>query len=130
MATSENENDVTAGQYMMLKRKEHEWSQEDLSEECGLSRTHISRIERDLCDPSIRSIEKLEEALETELFGRFMEQKRKRLKDEEKTKNASCVHDVIGYFERELAKKDIKFEDLVTILDETLKSVEEKSKGL
>lgn len=44
-------------------RKEHDWSQEELSFESGLHRTYISGIERGARNPTVLVIEQLAEAL-------------------------------------------------------------------
>ena len=50
------------GRKLRLLRFLRGWSQEDLSEACGLHRTHISLIERGVCNISLDNIEKLADA--------------------------------------------------------------------
>ena len=54
---------TTLGEKIAFYRKEKKWSQEDLEEYSGVSRTQIGRIERDECRPKASTIEWIGEAL-------------------------------------------------------------------
>ena len=54
---------TTLGEKLALYRKEKKWSQEDLAEHSGVSKTQISRIERDISIPSVVTLDLLEKAL-------------------------------------------------------------------
>jgi len=56
---------VTLGATLQALREQQGMSQVDLSEASGLHRTHISRIERGLCDPRCVTLMKLRRALGT-----------------------------------------------------------------
>lgn len=55
---------VTLGEKVVLLRKERKWSQEDLEEYSGISRTQIGRIERDETNPPWTTLRKLETAFD------------------------------------------------------------------
>ena len=55
---------VTLGEKVVLLRKERKWSQEDLEEYSGISRTQIGRIERDETNPAWTTLRKLETAFD------------------------------------------------------------------
>lgn len=54
---------TTLGEKLVLYRKEKKWSQEDLAEHSGVSTTQISRIERDISNPGVATLDLLEKAL-------------------------------------------------------------------
>ena len=54
---------TTLGEKVAFYRREKKWSQEDLEEYSGVSRTQIGRIERDECKPKVETIEWIEDAL-------------------------------------------------------------------
>lgn len=54
---------TTLGEKLVLYRKEKKWSQEDLAEYSGVSKTQISRIERDIANPGVITLDLLEKAL-------------------------------------------------------------------
>ena len=55
---------VILGEKVVLLRKERKWSQEDLEEYSGISRTQIGRIERDEINPTWTTLRKLETAFD------------------------------------------------------------------
>ena len=54
---------TTLGEKVAFYRRKKKWSQEDLEEYSGVSRTQIGRIERDECKPKVETIEWIEDAL-------------------------------------------------------------------
>ena len=54
---------TTLGEKIAYYRREKKWSQEDLEEYSGVSRTQIGRIERNECKPKVETIKWIEEAL-------------------------------------------------------------------
>lgn len=54
---------TTLGEKIAFYRREKKWSQEDLEEYSGVSRTQIGRIERNECKPKVETIKWIEEAL-------------------------------------------------------------------
>lgn len=54
---------TTLGEKIAFYRREKKWSQEDLEEYSGVSRTQIGRIERDISNPGVATLDLLEKAL-------------------------------------------------------------------
>ena len=54
---------TTLGEKIAFYRRQKKWTQEDLEEYSGVSRTQIGRIERDECRPKAETLEWIEEAL-------------------------------------------------------------------
>ena len=113
---------ITAGQLIVLKRRELGWSQEQLAWNCNMSRVQIGRIERNECNPGIETIEELESVLGIELYDQFMVQKRERVKTEMKRqRDAHTFDDLLEKFEKELVRKRLNKEELKEVLDEALR---------
>lgn len=113
---------ISAGKLIVLKRKELGWSQEQLAWNCGLSRVQIGRIERDECDPGIKTIEELEAVLGIELYDLFMGQKRNRTKMlKNRQRGLHTYSDLFEQFEKELVRKGLSQEELKEVLDRALK---------
>ncbi len=53
----------TVGKAVQEYRIKYGWSQDDLAWEAEISRAQIGRIERNKCEPTIATLEKLEKAL-------------------------------------------------------------------
>ena len=119
---------LTVGQLIALRRRELGWSQEDLAWETGISRTQIGRIERDESVPLVSSIEELEVALGIELYDLFMAQKRDCDSGRKRRKRHLISGVTLDQFEEELVRKGISEDDLKDILDEAIKSAENRSK--
>lgn len=120
---------LTVGQLIGVRRRSLGWTQEELSWRSGISVTQISRIERDLSDPTLSSIEGLESALDMELYDLFMAQKKLKVRRRHKRKGIRNAGDALGAFERELARKGVSEGELKDVLDEALKSVDSLKKG-
>lgn len=120
---------ITAGQFVAIKRREHGWTQEELSWRSGMSRTQIGRIERDESTPTLKSIEMLESVLEIELYDLFMAQKRAPLKGSKERKKMRGSRSALGNFEKELARKGLTEEELKDLLSEALRSAESRLKN-
>lgn len=56
------EKNETLGDFIQKCRQQYGWTQEELSWRTGINRTHIGRIERDECVPTVSTIERLEDA--------------------------------------------------------------------
>ena len=113
---------ISAGKMIVLKRKELGWSQEQLAWNCGISRVQIGRIERDECDPGIKTIEELEAVLGIELYDLFMGQKRNRAKMLKNRQHGLHTYsDLFEQFEKELSRKGLSQEELKEVLDRALK---------
>ena len=117
---------LTVGQLISRKRRELNWSQEELSWNSGISRSEVGRIERDECDPKVSSIEGLESALGMELFDLFMQQKRERAREKRTEKKPAIPASTLGKFGRDLAGTGISREEVKDVLDEALKSAESR----
>lgn len=116
---------VSAGQFVAIKRREYGWSQEELSDRSGVSKTQIGRIERDENIPSMTSIEGLEEALDIDLYDLFLAQKREQSKIRGEEADVRRTRDAIGGFRKELEQKGITGKDLEEVLSGALKSAED-----
>lgn len=62
----------SAGETVMIARRQMRLSQEGLGELCGLSRTQVSRIERGMSSPRCGTIRKLERVLHVDLMEQFI----------------------------------------------------------
>lgn len=62
----------TRGELIAAIRKRLGYSQEELEWKSGVSKTQISRIERDLTNPGIGTIKRLEKALDVPLMDLFV----------------------------------------------------------
>ena len=122
------EDGNTVGQRIAMRRKKLGWNQFDLAWNSGVSRTEIGRIERDLCDPRVETIESLEAALGMELYDHFMEQRRERARSVRK-KRLGQEADLLEQFEKELARRGIKGEALKALLEDFLNSADSQSRG-
>lgn len=119
---------ITVGQLIAIKRRELKWSQEELAWQSGVSRTQIGRIERDEADPTVDTIEALESALGIELYERFMEQKRSRANAPDRPKKLHRSKSVLRQFAKDIKQKDISEKELQDLLEEALKSADDRSK--
>lgn len=119
---------LTVGQLISRKRRELGWSQEELAWNSEVSRSEVGRVERDECDPKVKTIEGLESALGMELYDLFMTQRRERARSSQNQKAPSIPTGRLGKFGRELVKKGISPEEMDQVLDEALLSAESKSK--
>ena len=54
---------TTLGEKVAFYRRKKKWSQEELEEYSGVSRTQIGRIERNECKPKVETVEWIEDAL-------------------------------------------------------------------
>ena len=68
---------TSAGEMVMLIRRQMRLSQEGLGELCGLSRTQVSRIECGKSIPRCGTIRKLERVLKVDLMERFISEELK-----------------------------------------------------
>lgn len=107
----------TPGEMIKARRKELGWIQDDLEWKSGISKTQISRIERDMVNPGLNTITKLEEALGISLLKEFAEfEKTAQKKDGGKTRVRKALYD----FELEIEGMDLSDEEVRSILGKAL----------
>lgn len=107
----------TPGELIKARRKELGWVQDDLEWRSGVSKTQISRIERDMVSPELDTITKLEEALGISLLKEFAEfEKTAQKKDGGKTRIRKALCD----FELEIEGMDLSDEEVRSILGKAL----------
>ena len=120
--TQKEDITISAGQLIVLKRKELGWSQEQLAWNCSMSRVQIGRIERNECNPGIETIEELESVLGIELYHQFMAQKRESVKmGIKRQREVHAYTDLFEKFEIELVRKGLNQDELKEVLDEALR---------
>ena len=119
---------LTVGQLIGIERRKQGLSQEEVSWHYGISRSQVGRIERDESEPSVRTIEGLEEALGLELYDLFMAQKRERERKKKNQKKPRIPTETLGQFGKELASKGLSSDELKDVLNEALKSADSKTK--
>lgn len=117
---------LTGGQAIIIRRQEFAWSQEDLSWNSGVSTTQIGRIERGECIPSMSTIERLETALDMELYSLFLKQKREESRLQRDRKRNS--RDAIDRFGEKLVQTGLDEKDMEGVLSEALRSAKNLSK--
>ena len=112
---------LTMGQRICLLRRQRNWSQEELAWWSEISREQISRIERNASIPALKTLRKLESVFGVEICDRSV--------DSEKTEYAEKgkPFQEIARFEKELAKLDVKKEELRRIFDFALKTASESA---
>ena len=113
----------TRGELIAAIRKRLGYSQEDLEWKSGVSKTQISRIERDLANPGIGTIKRLEKALDVPLMDLFINP------EEVNPENLLDVKQpgtILTQFEKKLAKKKISTKELQLILNKALVEIEKK----
>lgn len=113
----------TRGELIAAIRKRLGYSQEDLEWKSGVSKTQISRIERDLVNPGIGTIKRLEKALDVPLMDLFINP------DEVNQENLLEVKQpgtLLTQFEKKLARKKISTKELQLILNKALVEIEKR----
>lgn len=117
----------TPGEIVVSRRKDMQWTQEDLAWQSKISVTQIGRIERNQVMPCFDTIEKLENALGIELLDAFLEYRRTKcfLKKERK---ASEEMDVIRKFEIEARKRNLDEDQISVLLNRVLNEADSKGK--
>ena len=113
------------GELIAAIRKKLGYSQEELEWRSGVSRTQISRIERDCTNPSIETIRKLEEALDVPLMDLFINPESVDQEDLLQVKQRTTI---ISQFEKRLALKQLSPSELGAILNRALAEIEKKKK--
>lgn len=114
------------GELIAAIRKKLGYSQEELEWRSGVSKTQISRIERDCTNPSIETIKKLESALDVPLMDLFL--------NYENTDTDMLIHGkhtgrMLIQFEKQLAQKQLSPDEVGAILKKTLDEIEEKKES-
>ena len=97
-----------------MRRKELDWTQDDLEWSSGVSRTQISRIERNIVKPSFDTIGKLEEALQFPLLKEFLEYSKSSVSDEKSPKSKKKV---LRKIEKDLIGLKLTEEELRSVMD-------------
>ena len=84
----------TIGRLIQEYRARNGWTQEDLAWEAEVSRAQVGRIERNLCEPTVKTLKKLEKALKMPkgILVEFEESDEKSLENSEinQEKNTFC----------------------------------------
>lgn len=111
------------GELIAAIRKKLGYSQEDLEWRSGVSKTQISRIERDLTNPSIETIRRLEKALDVPLMDLFLNPNGV---DQERLLQVEQPGAVLSQFEKKLARKRLPTSELKVVLNKTLAEIEIK----
>lgn len=111
------------GELIAAIRKKLDYSQEDLEWRSGVSKTQISRIERDLTNPTIETIKRLEKALDVPLMDLFIKPDEV---DQENLLQVEQPGTVLSQFEKKLARKRLSAKELQVILNKTLAEIELK----
>lgn len=104
----------TPGEMVRMRRKELDWTQDDLEWSSGVSRTQISRIERNIAKPSFDTIGKLEEALQFPLLKEFLEYSKSSVSDEKSPKSRKKV---LRKIEKDLIGLKLTEEELRSVMD-------------
>lgn len=113
----------TRGEMIAAIRKKLGYSQEELEWRSGVSKTQISRIERDCTNPSIETIRKLEEAMDVPLIDLFLDPGSI---DQDGLIQVKQPGAMLSQFEKKLAQKQISPSDVSTILNRALAEIEKK----
>ena len=111
------------GELIAAIRKKLGYSQEELEWRSGVSKTQISRIERDCTRPSIETIRKLEEALDVPLMDLFVNPDNV---DEEHLLQVKQPGAILSQFEKKLARKQLSPTELQSILNKAMAEIERK----
>ena len=111
------------GELIAAIRKKLGYSQEELEWRSGVSKTQISRIERDRTRPSIGTIRKLEEALDVPLMDLFVNPDNV---DEEHLLQVKQPGAILSQFEKKLARKQLSPTELQSILNKAMAEIERK----
>ena len=105
------------GELIAAIRKKLGYSQEELEWRSGVSRTQISRIERDITNPTIETIQKLEKALDVPLMDLFHDADSV---DREHLLRKAKPESVLTKLERKLANGTVSPKELQQILNYAL----------
>lgn len=117
----------TRGELIAAVRKKLGYSQEELEWRSGVSKTQISRIERDaVVNPGIVTIRRLEAALDVPLMDLFISPGEVDLKNFPEVKQPGKV---LSRFEKKLASKQLTAKELQPVLDKVMAEIEEKRNG-
>ena len=115
----------TRGELIAAIRRKLGYTQEELEWRSGVSKTQISRIERDCTTPGIETIRKLEEALDVPLIDLFLNPDEV---DQESILQVKQPGTVLSQFEKKLAKKQLSSKELQSVLNAALLEAEKKRK--
>lgn len=116
----------TRGELIAAVRRKIGYTQEELEWRSGVSKTQISRIERDQTNPGIETIKKLEEALDVPLMDLFLNPDGI---DQESFMQVKQPGAVLSQFEKKLAQKQLSTKELQSILNAALQEAEKKKKA-
>ena len=110
------------GELIAALRRNLGYSQEELEWRSGVSKTQISRIERDLSNPSIDTIRKLEAALDVPLMDLFINPSGTGQEDLQVKQPGT----VLNEFEKKLAQEQLSAKELQSVLSKALDEVGRK----
>ena len=113
----------TRGEMIAAIRRKLGYSQEELEWRSGVSKTQISRIERDCTNPSIETIRKLEEALDVPLIDLFLDPEGV---DQDNLIQGKQPGVMLSQFEKKLARKQLSPTEVSTILNMALAEIDKK----
>ena len=116
----------TRGELIAVVRRKLGYTQEELEWRSGVSKTPISRIERDQTNPGIETIKKLEEALDVPLMDLFLNPDGI---DQERFMQVKQPGAVLSQFEKKLAQKQLSAKELQSILNAALQEAEKKKRA-
>lgn len=112
------------GEMVLTRRKELNWTQDDLEYQSGVSVRQISRIEGNQSKPSLETIEKLEKALGVPLRGTFKPQAQQLVYG----KDGKKKHDrLLRKLKEEATRRGLSDSDITEILEMAIAKVESKN---
>ena len=113
----------TPGEIIKNRRRELDWSQDELEWRSGVSRTQISRIERGIAKPGVATIGKLEEALGMSLLNEFLEYGKRAGGDAKKPLSKKKL---LKRIEKDLLSLDLTEEELQSVVERVNSNKNEK----
>ena len=113
----------TPGEIIKSRRRELDWSQDELEWRSGVSRTQISRIERGIAKPGVATIGKLEEALGMPLLNEFLEYGKRTSGDGRKQLSKKKL---LKRIEKDLLALDLTEEELQAVIERVNSNKTEK----
>ena len=113
----------TPGEIIKNRRRQLDWSQDELEWRSGVSRTQISRIERGIAKPGVATIGKLEEALGMPLLNEFLEYGKRTSGDGRKPLSKKKL---LKRIEKDLLALDLTEEELQSVIERVNSNKTEK----
>lgn len=114
----------TRGELLAAIRDNLGLSQEELEYRSGVSKTQISRIERDITNnPSIDTIRKLEAALDVPLLDLFLNPVEV---NPENLPEARQPGSILSEFEKKVAREQLSADELQIVLEKAMSEIEKR----